>query len=308
MMINPQPANSQGSFRRRVGKFAKTWTPGNVKNGKAGRKKDPVNSRQRTMRMKRISQRAMLLLLLPFVAVCSGGLVYAMLLQSDIFRITNLSVLGNQVTSQEQILKAAGLRRGINLLTLDTQETEALIAKEQWVDMAWVKRHWPSTVEVIVQEYKPFALINLERDGNRQLYYMDKKGVVFAPSTAKRDLDYPVINGSLHADSLQGKKIAEGTSSDLALDFLKLTAKGNQILPTQAVSEINIDEEGSLVVFLVDHPFPIYMGNEKIKLRFNRLLKVLAKLYEDEEIKGVAEIRMDYDDDKILVARVDERQ
>jgi len=47
------------------------------------------------------------------------------------------------------------------------------------------------------------------------------------------------------------------------------------------------------------------MGREKITTRFNRLVRVLAKLYRDDKIKEVAEIRMDYADNKILVARFD---
>lgn len=307
-MNNPQTANTTGSSRCGVGRFATTWLPSKIKHGNEKRKKDLVEKRQRTFRAKRISQKVMLWLLLPVLIICLVGLVYTMLLRSDIFRITMVSVKGDQVTTQEQILKTAGVRRGNNLLTLDVSLIEDSIKKEQWVDKVWVKRQWPSTVEIIVQEHKPFALINLERDGIKQLYYMDKKGVVFAPSTAKRDLDYPVVNGSLLADYMQGKQFIEGSPGALALEFLKLTAKGNQILPTQAVSEININQEGSLIVYLVDHPFPIYMGNEKIKIRFNRLVKVLAKLYQDEKIEGVAEIRMDYDNNKILVARIDEGQ
>lgn len=280
--------------------------PAKAKHRNGWKKKDPVNSRQRTWRMKRMSQKALLWLLLPVIMAGLVGLGYNMLLSSDIFTITAVSVKGNQVTNQQQILKAAGLNLGGSLLTLDVPRIEALIMQEQWIDQVWIKRHWPSTVEVKIQEYKPFALINLERDGSRQLYYMNNKGVVFAPSTAARDLDYPVVNGSFLADDLHGKRFQEDSLGAMALDFLKLTARGNQILPTQAVSEINVDPEGGLIVYLVDHPFPIYMGKEKIKIRFSRLVRVLAKLYRDDKIKGVAEIRMDYADNKILVARIDE--
>lgn len=305
-MFNPQTANTSGSTRRNPSRFATTWMPSKIKHGNGWREKDPVNAGQRTLRMRKVSQRAMLLLLLAVVIAGISGLGYIVLLRSDIFKITEISVMGNQVTTQQQVLQAAGLRKGSNLLTLDVQGIEALIRQEQWVDQVWIKRYWPSTVEITVQEYKPFALINLERDGKRQLYYMDKKGIVFAPSTAEKDIDYPVVNGSRLAEHIQGKKFKEDSPGAMALEFLKLTAKGNQILPTQAVSEINVDKNGGLVVFLVDHPFPIYMGKEKIKVRFYRLIKVLAKLYDDKKIRGVAEIRMDYADNKILVSRVDD--
>ena len=269
------------------------------------KKKDALDNQQRSWRIKKLSQKALLCLLLSAAIFSLGWLAYTMLIHTDIFRMTGVSIQGNQVTTQEQILNTAGLHRSVNLLTLDVAQVEALVRHEQWVDQVWVKRHWPSTVEIIIREYKPFVLINVERDGTRQLYYMNDKGVVFAPANAARDLDYPVVNGSGLAGDLQGKRFRENSLGGMALEFLTLTARGNQILPIQAVSEINVDPENGLIVYLVDQPFPIYIGKDKIRLRFNRLVRVLAKLYHDDKVKGVTEIRMDYADNKILVVRND---
>jgi len=306
-MHNPQAAKTTGSLRRLLHRLAGMHLRAVGSPYRAGgRKKRAVDREQRSWRIKKLSQKTMVFLLLPVVIFSMGWLAYVMLLHSDIFRMTSVSVQGNQVTTQAQILKAAGLHRGVNLLSLDVSGIEAAVRQEQWVEQAWLKRDWPSTVEIIIREYKPFALINLERDGIRQLYYMNSNGVVFAPSTAERDLDYPVVNGAGLAEDLQGSRFHENSLGAMALDFLKLTARGNQILPTQAVSEINADSENGLVVYLVDHPFPIYMGKDKVRLRFERLVRILAKLYREDRIKEVGEIRMDYAEDKILVARVDE--
>jgi len=305
-MYNHQAANTTGSMRRQFRRFAGICLPNTGKGTVVRRERSAVDKQQRSWRLKRQTNKVVFWMLLPILILSAGWLVYTILLHSDIFRMSTVSVQGNQVTDQHQILKDAGLQRGVNLLDLDVNRIESLIRKEQWIEQVWVKRRWPSTVEIIVKEYKPFALVNLERDGNRQLYYMDSKGVVFAPSAADRDLDFPVVNGAGLAEELQEKRFAESSLGAMALDFLKLTARGNQILPTQAVSEINADPEKGLIVYLVDHPFPIYMGKEKISLRFSRLLRVLAKLYREDKIEGVSEIRMDYGENKILVSRTDE--
>lgn len=305
-MYNPRAANTTGALMRQLRRWAGLRMPAAGRSAAPGRKKGVVENGQRAWRIKRLSQQALLWLLLPAAIFSLGWLAFTLLHRSDIFRMSEVTVQGNQVTTQQQILKTTGLQRGVNLLTLDISAIEALVLKEPWVDRVWVKRQWPSTVEIIIREYKPFALINLERNGARQLYYMNDRGVVFAPSEIERDLDYPVVNGTGLADDLQEKRFRENTLGAMALDFLKLTARGNQILPTQAVSEINADPESGLIVFLVDHPFPIHMGKDKIRLRFNRLIQILAKLYRDDTIKGVTAIRMDYADDKILVTRGDE--
>lgn len=304
-MFNRKTGKTSNSSGRDMGRFKGTWMPGAPQKGNGRKKKDLLSKRQRSWRLRKMSQNVSLLVSIPVIILLVGWLGYTLLLRSDIFRMTSISVQGNQVTSQQQILKAAGLNRGANLLTLDVSMIKESILNELWINKVWIKRHWPSTVEIIVQEYKPFALVNLERDGVRHLYYMSDKGVVFAPLSVERDLDYPVVNGSSLADDLQGKQFRKDSLGGMALDFLKLTARGNQILPTQAVSEISVDSENGLIVYLVDHPFPIYMGKEKLKLRFYRLVKVLGRLYKDDKIQGVGEIRMNYDENKILVARVD---
>ena len=301
-MKDPRSHYKSGSKGKAVDRFTGKWMPSTVKQNKFGKKKSVKENPQRSWRIKRISQKAILWMLLPVMILSIAWLGYIMLLRSDIFRMTTVAVHGHQVLSQQQILNRAGIRTGINLLSMNTEQLEDSIRQERWVEKVWIKRHWPSTLEIIINEYKPFALMNMERNGIKQLYYVNRTGVVFAPSTAKRDLDYPVINGFFPADKLLGKKLPKESPGAMALEFLRLTDKGNQILPTQAISEINVDQKGGLVVYLVDYPFPIFMGNEKIRLRFYRLVKVLAKLYKDDKIKGVAEIRMDYAESKILVS------
>jgi len=301
-MYNSQTAHTTGTLKRQLRRFIGIRVPGVSKYISSGKKKAAVEH-QHTWQAKKVSLKVMLWLLLMALICCLAWMFYTMLLRSDIFRMTSVSVQGSQVTTRQQILKKGGLHRGVNLLTLDVSHAKALILEEPWVDQVWVNRHWPSTVEIIIREYKPFALINLERDGIQQLYYMNNKGVVFAPVSAEKDLDYPVMNGHGLDDDLLGKRFQEGSLGGVALEFLKLTDRGNQILPTQAVSEINVDPENGLIVYLVDHPFPIYMGKDEVRLRFGRLIRVLAKLYKGDKVKGVAEIRMDYGDNKILVAR-----
>ncbi len=303
-MYNPQPANNVGPLKRKLRLFSGVRVSSAGRYISGGKKKAAVEH-QNSWLVKKISQKVMFWLLLMVLIFCLAWLFYTMLLRSDVFRMTSVSVKGNKVTTQQQILKKAGLHKGGNLLTLDVSQVKTLILEEQWVEEIKVNRYWPSTVEIVIREYKPFALINLERDGGQQLYYMNNKGVVFAPSSAERDLDYPVVNGAGLANDLLEKRFQGGSLGGMAFDFLKLTARGNQILPIQAISEINVDPEIGLIVYLVDHPFPIYMGKDEIRLRFGRLVRVLAKLYKDDKVKGVAEIRMDYGDNKILVARAE---
>ena len=266
-----------------------------------GRKAESVIRQQRTWRLKKLSRGANAVLLLLLLAAGCGGLGYTLLCRSDIFQITAFTVKGNAMLTRQQILAGGELRHGANLLALDAGEAERLLGSHPWVESARVTRVWPSSVHVQVRERRPLALVDIEHQERKELYYLDGSGKVFQPLQSVRDLDYPVLTGDVAADPSR-QRIEDEALSVMALDFLKLTARGNQILPSQAVSEVHVSREKGIIVYLIDHPFPIYMGREKIKTRFNLLVKVLAQLYREDKVGDIAEIRMDYAKDKILVA------
>lgn len=263
-----------------------------------------VASQQRTWKLKKLSRCTIYFLVL----FCSGGalswLSFGLLSRSSLFAVTQLTVEGNRMATPQQILDLGGLTQGMSLLALKREEVEGRILQHPWVEQATVERQWPSTVLVQVRERQPLALVNLERQGRRQLYYLDSRGEVFAPTTPSRDLDFPVITGQITTAQAGKLMLVQDSLTGLALDFLNLAAQGNQVLPSQGVSEVHVSQDKGLVVYLVDHPFPIYMGKEKVRTRFNLLVRVLAQLYRQDKVKDVAEIRMDYAEDKILVANI----
>ena len=141
-------------------------------------------------------------------------------------------------------------------------------------------------------------------NGKNKLYYIDAKGHVFAPLTEAKDLDFPVLTGTVLAENLLEMQVQASSLTDLGLQIMNIAAKGNQILPLQAISEIHIDKDRGVILYLVDYPFPIYMGKEKIRNRYNLLVRVLAQLYRQDKVQEVAEIRMDYAEDRIMVAGI----
>jgi len=266
------------------------------------KKNGPLARHQRTWQLQKLTRKLSLGLLVLILLSGCGWLSLSLLARSDIFQASELIVRGNSMATKQQILEAGGLNRRINLLALDIERTESLILRHPWIDQVEVKRRWPSTLEVAVREHTPLALINLEQDGDRHLYYVDRKGILFAPYAPSLDVDYPVLTGDSFAQSLRGMTLAEDSLAGLAIELLNLAAQGNQILPVQAVSEVHVSREKGLIVYLVDHPFPIYMGREKMKTRFHQLVQVLAQLYRQDKVKQIKEIRMNYADNKILVA------
>lgn len=240
--------------------------------------------------------------LLILLVAGGGWFSYCLLVGSDIFRLTAVTVVGNSTFTDNDIIKKSGLVHGVCLLQFDVNAAETRIAELDWVAGVDFVISWPSRVVINIREYKPFALINLRDKEGSQLHYVDYQGNVFIRVDAGYELDFPVISGEIDKSVTVGNRIREDSPGHRALKLLRLTARGNAILPGRAVSEVSVDSERGLILFLVEHPFPIYMGHDNIRTQYFRLIKILAKLYRENTINTVKEIRMNYQQSKALVA------
>ena len=223
------------------------------------------------------------------------------LLHSDVFRLSDIRISGEQVTTERQILDLAGLQQGGSLLHFDAKAAKRRIEAHPWVARVDIKTLWPSAVEIAVTEHQPFALVNVESGTERHLYYLSRSGELFAEAVEGQVLDYPVITGVRADRDIKAGAFVKGSQAEMADHLLQVAARGNTVLPIQAVSEVHIDGQRGLILYLVDRPFPIYFGTDRLQTKFYRLVRVMEQLYAKKLVDAVKEIRMDYLDDKVLV-------
>ena len=84
------------------------------------------------------------------------------------------------------------------------------------------------------------------------------------------------------------------------MSFIRLAGRGNVTLPRQNISEIHLKVNGDLILFLMDHPVPIYLGQGDMRAKYNRLVKVLSWLYRKDRFNSIAAIKVDYMEKKVL--------
>lgn len=218
------------------------------------------------------------------------------------FRIHEIEISGCRITSNDELKKYAGLSYEMNMMTLDPKLIRMRLLDHPWVETASVKRIWPDGLAVSVKEQRPQALV-VEK-GGKQLSYVNSSGTIFAAVELGQELDLPVITGT---DSIHTEEERKGMIVTANL-FLRLAEQNNPNLPVQDISEIHFTEEGELILYLVEHPFPIYFGKEDIRRKYSQLRQVLEILYRKKRggaaIQKVAYIRMDYQKNKVLVARI----
>ncbi len=260
-----------------------------------------VSGAQRKWKLKRLSKSTLVLILLCCITLTGGWLAYQIFIRSNVFRLTDIRIFGTMVATEKQILEISGLQRGVSLLRFNEKATAAKIDAHPWIEHVEIKKHWPSAIDITVYEHQPLALINFEIDKEKKLRYLSNQGRVFAEVEQGLDLDYPVLTGAHVHQDIEANALVKGSLADQANTFLLLAAKGNAVLPIQAISEVHLDQKEGLVIYLVDRPFPIYFGKERLQTKYYRLVKVLEQLYSRKLVDAVKEIRMDYSDDKVLV-------
>ncbi|MCI5209993.1 MAG: FtsQ-type POTRA domain-containing protein [Candidatus Electrothrix sp. ATG2] len=224
--------------------------------------------------------------------------------RSGTFAVHRVTVHGNRMSNEVQIRTLADIKQGAQLFSVTTEEIEERICQHPWIDQVEVGRVWPNTLTIQVHEHRPLAMINVE--GEQGLYYLGHDGTVFSQVAPLQDIDYPVITGLASLDGkgdIPGFDLGEDAGTASGFAFLRVAARGNPILPLQSLSEIHINREKGIIIYLVEHPFPIYLGYGNVERRYYQLVKLLELLYRRKKIEGIKEIRMDYHEGRILVAR-----
>jgi cell division protein FtsQ len=245
---------------------------------------------------------------LVLVLVLGGGvrLLLNRLGHCDFFQITAVKIYGNHMTSKEQISSLSRVDIHTNLLAVDVDQVESVLESLPWISKAEVSRDWPNRLLINLQEKTPVALLN--RDSG--LFYLDNKGEIIAAVGPSQDLDFPVITGleKFSFNTVRPGNQAESIPEPLkdVFELLRMANRNNPILPEQNISEIHVAADNELIIHLLERPFPIYLGTSgKISTRYYRLVKVLKDLYKKHEFSEVSYIRLDYQEDTILVGKVE---
>jgi len=220
----------------------------------------------------------------------------------ELFRIKDIGIYGYALTRPEEIKELAGVDYTTSIFSVSPEKIAASIDAHSWIAEVLVEKIWPDGIRIAVKEHKAAALLLDGPPDRAALVYMNKKGEIIAPVRKGDDLDYPVISG---LGVFSAEKRQEALAD--AVVFLKLISYNNPNLPAQSVSEIHFDDREGMIVRLVDFPFPIYFGSGEVQKKYKQLRSVLAVLYKKRnnnvDISGVKYIRMEYLEDKVLVAQ-----
>jgi cell division protein FtsQ len=193
------------------------------------------------------------------------------LVRSPLFVIKQVELDATGRPGPEEIRSMSGIRPGMNLLALHTEDVSRRLETHPWIQHATVVKRLPDRVLIKVRKRRPAVLVGVQGC----LYYMDAEGKILDEVEPGASLDFPMITG-LEQGVGEARRCGEGREVQQALSLLH----GLHATPALgSVSEIHIDRSEGLSFVLEEFSVPVRMGWSGFlakRIRFEKALPSLA--------------------------------
>jgi cell division protein FtsQ len=146
---------------------------------------DPRFSRRRKAIVRSRNRRILLRLSIGAVVLLSPWVLFA----SPLLRVRAVEVTGAEHTEIEEVVRAAQLDNGDNLLLLSADEVIGKVRALPWVSSVELDRMLPGTVRIRIEERRPALILSL----GAARWTLDAHGRVLDSGTVASDL--PVLAG-----------------------------------------------------------------------------------------------------------------
>lgn len=122
--------------------------------------KTSVKRKQNSKRQRRRRRNMSMYILLVLILVVGIGFALSMTM---FFNIKSIRVTGDTAYTDQEVYAASGIQEGDNLMRLDTVSvSNSVLSKLLLAEEVYVKKHFPSTVEIIVKPCVPTACVAYE--------------------------------------------------------------------------------------------------------------------------------------------------
>ncbi|HZV83246.1 MAG TPA: FtsQ-type POTRA domain-containing protein [Geobacteraceae bacterium] len=220
--------------------------------------------------------------------------LYGFLGRTTFLRLDRIEVSGLKRLKQEEILAAASVRVGEDLLSLRLPRMGEQLAKNPWIESVRVRRNFPHTLSISVVEREPVGVVSMG-----YLYYLDGKGEIFKPLQEGDSLDFPVITG-LTEEDIQRDPSGSKETLKVMLGLLDQLRRNKSGITIADISELHYDKGFGYTLFTINRGLPIRLGMNAFNEKLVRLSRVYNEL--QPQITGLEYIDLDYND-RIVVKK-----
>lgn len=205
-------------------------------------------------------------------------------------QISDIYISGNKNISDEQIISQISNPIGQNILTYNIADSEERISAIDTIDGVEIKKVFPNLLSIEVDETYPL-FYQEEKD---KTYYIDNKAKIIEKNLENNEGLIKIRGAKLR--NITGENF---TSSEASLNFIKAIQEFSYI---DKVQEIDLENKAEIGIMLND-----------IDVKFGDLnnisdkLKLLDKILNDIDQKGVLAVQIDLDNGKNPKVKVDDQ-
>lgn len=240
--------------------------------------------------MKRIPRRLRVPALgaLLIAAVLGAGAAERGLREVDAFRVRRVEVVGTRFIEPYAVVRAAGLGSGSSVFDDPERWRAGVLTLPLVADVA-VRRRLPATVEILVTEVEPVALV-----GGPELRAVDATGWVVPLDPAGAGLDLPLLSGV----EARAGRLAPEPDAALVLDALVRLRRDAPELADR-VSQIE-RRPGLLRLVFRDETAEALLPLDASELQLRQLRLAFADLVSRGELANVRRIDVRFRDQVVV--------
>ncbi len=211
------------------------------------------------------------------------------LTQSEYFRAEQITVKSMHRLSEEEVLKQAQIRKGMNILSVNLAKAGKLLRSHPWIADAEVRRELPSGIHIRITEHKPAAVLNLSYpcsaginavpEGNTEgsdkpaepesenadpvkngfaeeqecarRFIVNTHGEIFKEWEESDPDDLPTVRGLGFADiNVPGRP--RSLPFDAVMEVLNIGQQPGTLIPNSAIESIRVDREMGCTLYTAD--------------------------------------------------------
>jgi cell division protein FtsQ len=219
---------------------------------------------------------------------------YDLLTQSNYFKASQLTVLGNELLTDQDVLDQTGLSDGINIFSVNLTTTRKLLLAHPWIAEATVSRDIPSGISIHIQEQEPLAIIDIKRK-----FLLNTKGEIFKEWKPADPVNLPIISGLEFSDlNVGGTPYSQPFNA--VMSVLKLGQKNGSVVTNKQIRTIEIDKDIGLTIHVNNSLGTIKLGYDDYPSKYKRLQEVLCYIENGKHFENVKSIDLN-NPDRIVV-------
>ena len=208
-----------------------------------------------------------------------------LLLFSPFFSIQYIKVEGNEKLETEAIINIASIERGLNIFRINIPKIKRNITSNSYVDSVIIKRKFPNTILITIEERKPIAYIPFMGSN----ICIDKEGNVLevVSDLKEEEKKLPIITGLTFTQFKLGEPIDIGETEKFNTIIASIKEIINNDLLAE-VSQINMQDKDNIQMTIRDQ-FEVLLGDsQNLNYKINFLREILNNLNDHE--KGIIDL------------------